>query len=143
MYTLAENHEENEVSEYLFMENLWNFDAVFLCVTVLGVITSANITVAGLMETQRDFSLRKKVVELNCPPARVRTLIEKTGAQKKTASSPYYVLSDPRGTARLRQLGNKNRVRIVVEASDMEAAKELSGEISAKLSRANIDKKIK
>ncbi|MCH5197857.1 MAG: NTP transferase domain-containing protein [Oscillospiraceae bacterium] len=143
IYSLAENAEGGEVSEYLFMENLWNFDAVFLCVKLLSVITQANISVSELMETQRDFTLRKKVFEVNCPPSEIRTLIEETGAEKNSSSEPFFTLTGAKGTARIRQLGNKNRVKVVVEAADMETAKELSGEISAKLNAGNIDKKSK
>jgi len=140
LFSLCENGVKPEISEYLFIENLWNFDAVFLCVKLLSVITQANITVSELMETQHDFTLRKKVFEINCPPSQVRTLIEETGAQKNEGDDPFYTVSSSKGKAKIRQLGNKSRVKVVVEAADMETAKELSGEISSKLRSLNIDK---
>ena len=139
---MYENAEETRKEPMEILENLWNFDAVFLCVKLLQVLVGADTSLEKLLETQRDFSVRKKVIEFDCPPAKLRDRIEATGARKTNADDVYYTLRDKKGTARVRQLGNANRLRVLVQAADMEAAKEIAAQISAKIN-ARIDNKIK
>ena len=140
---LFENADNSEVSEYLFMENLWNFDAVFLCVKLLSVLIQTNITVEELVMLQNDFAMRKRVIELNCPPSKVRQLIEDTGAIRREKNDAFYSIRTAKGTAKIRLLGNANRIKILVQAADAETAKELSGDIFAKFKQVHIDNNIK
>lgn len=140
---LLENSDNETVSEYTFLENLWNFDAVFLCVKLLSVLVQANMSVAELMTLQSDFAIRKRVIELNCPPSKIRRIIEDTGAVKQRKRDAYYTVQTEKGTAKIRQLGNANRIRILVQAADLEAAKELGGDICAKFRHVDIDNNIK
>ena len=140
---LIENADVGPVGEEALLESIWNFDAVLLCVKLMGVLAQAGISLAELTSLQQDFSIRKRVFELSSPPSKVRSLIEKTGAKKKDRSDVYYSLSTAKGTAKLRQLGNGSRVKILVQAADTEAAKELSVDILSKIRLADIDNNIK
>ena len=131
---LYENAGEQTADPRAFLENLWNFDAVFLCVKLLRVLVTGELTVEELLSSRRSFFVRKKVIELDCPPSLLRDKIKAAGAGKN-AADVYYTLKNAKGTARLRQLGNLSRVRVLVEAADMETAKELTAEINAKFSR--------
>ena len=111
---LLENNENPEITDRAFLDNLWNFDAVFLCVKLLSVIVSANISIEELLSVQNDFVLRKRIVELDCPPEKIRTMIEETGAKKGSPLEHFYIYHTSKGTARIRQLGNENRLKILV-----------------------------
>ena len=63
----------------------------------------------------------------------------KSGAVK-SAGDIYYVLDTRLGRIRLRQMGNSRKIRILTEADDMEAAKEISLYITKKIKSTNIDK---
>ena len=133
------NAETSEIKNLLF-DSLWNFDAVFLCIKVLSVIAQANITVDELLSLQKNFYLRRRVIELDCPPASVRSRILRSGAAKKKIGDDYYRIEGDRGVAKVRQIGNTNRIKVVVEAADSEIAKELGAELISKIKRPNIDK---
>lgn len=136
---LLENNENPEITDRAFLDNLWNFDAVFLCVKLLSVIVSANISIEELLSVQNDFVLRKRIVELDCPPEKIRTMIEETGAKKGSPLEHFYIYHNSKGTARIRQLGNENRLKILVEAADTETAKEMAGELLSKFKQTNLD----
>ena len=136
---LLENNENPEITDRAFLDNLWNFDAVFLCVKLLSVIVSANISIEELLSVQNDFVLRKRIVELDCPPEKIRTMIEETGAKKGSPLEHFYIYHTSKGTARIRQLGNENRLKILVEAADTETAKEMAGELLSKFKQTNLD----
>lgn len=140
---LYENAGEAPAEPMELLECLWCFDAVFLCVKLLQVLVTAKISVEELLYAQRDFSVRRKVIELDCPPAKLRERLEAAGARKDRGTDVYYRISGSKGTAQLRQLGNANRLRMLVEAADMETAKELTAQISAKISGCDIDNKTK
>jgi len=58
----------------------------------------------------------------------------------KNKNDAYYTLSNRKGKARIRQMGNSNRIRVLAEAHDMETAKELSVFVAEKIKNSNIDK---
>ena len=123
-----------------FIDNLWNFDAVFLCAKVIGVITEAHTDLEHLMSLQSDFVLRKKIITLDRSPAVIRRMILKAGGRKKDSEDVYYSFSGRRDAdVKVRQLGNTNRLRVVIQASDTEAAKEISADLIAKLKSIHID----
>ena len=136
---LVDNTENAPVDEEAVLNSLWNFDAVFLCARLLGILTNADISLEELTQLQRDFSMRKRVVEIDSPPSKIRSIIEKTGAVKNERTDAYYSLSTAKGSVRLRQLGNGSRIKVLVQAADMEAAKEVSMEILSKIHQADID----
>ena len=120
--------------------NLWNFDAVFLCVKIISVLTEANTDLEHLMSLQNDFVVRRKVVELDRAPSEIRRIFLNAGGRKKSSAEPYYSFGDHRGAdVKIRQLGNSNRVRLVIQAADTETAKEIGGDLLSKLQSINID----
>lgn len=125
----------------LMIDNLWNFDAVFLCAKLIGVLSEADTDLDHLMSLQQEFVIRKKVIEMDCDASGVRTLIRKSGAMKDTANDGYYRIDYAKGSAKIRQLGNTNRIKLLVQAADTEAAKELSAEVLSKIKGIIIDKK--
>ena len=134
---IYENEDNTEVSADLFLDNLWNFDALFLCFRLLNVIVNSNMTLKQLLNIQRNKVIKKRVMELNCSPAEIRGKIDAVGAKKKNKGNPYYYYNTEKGTVKIRQLGNASRVRVMVEAADAETAKELSGDIYARLTEQN------
>ena len=143
VYRLIENDLAPDISDHLFLDNIWNFDAVFLCVKLLSVLVLSNTSIEELLSMQNDFSLRRRIVALDCPPEKIRPLIEEIGAKKGSSYEKYYIYQSAKGKAKIRQLGNESRVKILVEATDAESAKELSGDLSAKFKQSNIDNILK
>ena len=139
LLTVYENAFIGDVSAMQLMENLWNFDAVFLCVKLLNVLFSANTTLAELMIGRADFAVRKKIIEMDVPASELRSRIESAGAEKGSTDEVYYRLNTKKGTVKLRQLGNSDRIRILCEATDMETASELSADICKKIAKLDID----
>ena len=134
---------ENLTAE-LLLDNLWNFDSVFLCAKVIAVLNEANTDLEHLMSLQNDFVLRRKVITLDRAPSAIRHMLLKAGGRKKENTDPYYSFHSHRGAdVKIRQLGNTNRMRLVIQASDAEAAKEISADLIAKLQSINIDNKDK
>ena len=139
-YRLIDQTSDFALPPRTLLENIWNFDALFLCFKLLSVLSQANVTLEELSSLEGGFALRGRVLELNCGPARVRRLIEGAGAAKKQSDTPYFVYDGKKGTAKIRQLGNTSRIKILVEAANAEAAKELSGDICAKFQQGDIIK---
>ena len=83
-------------------------------------------------------SVRKNVCVFDCEPAKLNRALEAVFGARAAGDSAYRV-SDPRSSARVRQLGNTSRVRILAESAEMEAAKELTAEITEKIHAAIID----
>ena len=119
--------------------HIWAFDAVFLAARLLALMSQANMSAAQLMDTQTDFALRKNIYEFNCEPRFIREKIKNSGGERAQGDI-YFVVKNRKGCARIRQLGNGNRIRVLVEAADMEAAKELSADITGKINSCDIDK---
>ena len=57
----------------------------------------------------------------------------------KAPGSAWFRVAENGREARIRQLGNSSKERILSEAAEMEAAKELSAEIIGKIHQAVID----
>ena len=129
---LTDNTDYSNVSDDIFLESLWNFDAVFLCAKLIGLLLETGIPMSELMSVQKEFAMRKKIIDLNCDPADVRALIEKTGAVRASDRS-FFCLSTGKGRVRMRQIGNASKIKMLVDAANLETAKEVSGEISAML----------
>lgn len=136
---LYENAPGAAVDPQVFLENVWNFDAVFLCVKLLNVLVTAGVTLQSLLASQPGFNLRKKVVEVDCLPSNLRNRIASAGVEREPENGVYYGFNDAKGSVKVRQLGNANRVRILAQAGSMEAAKELTAQIQAKINAADID----
>ena len=117
--------------------SLYHFDAVFLCAKLLGVLLRSRGTVAGLVGDEKSFFVRRKVIEIDCPPSQVRDRLVSAGATKRRGEDVYYTLPTQKGSARVRQLGNGSRLRLLVEAADMETAKEIAAGIDLKIQRTN------
>lgn len=119
--------------------NLWAFDCIFLCVKLLNILLTSKMTLQQISALQEDFALRKSIIEFDCEPSRIRNLIKNSGAKKINNSDVFYVYQSRKGNARIRQLGNKNRIRLLIEAADMETAKEISIDLSDKFNLCDID----
>ncbi len=139
-FPISSFEEETQRPGALLLNNLWNFDAVFLCIKTLSVIVEANIDLEQLTSLQPDFVLRKKVYEIDCAPSDIRKRIRHAGASGEK-NDAYYEVREAGGTARIRQLGNTNRIRLVVQAADTEAAKEISAQLLSKIRMMDIDNK--
>lgn len=131
--------EEIEVSGISLIDNLWNFDALFLGAKLAGILSVTGLTLEELCRLQKDFAVRKSVMNANCTPGEVRAKILSTGAEKTARNDVYYTVDGKKGTVRMRQLGNSDRIRLLVEAADMETAKELTAEFERKFELRDID----
>ncbi|MBR3768578.1 MAG: NTP transferase domain-containing protein [Clostridia bacterium] len=121
------------------LNNIWCFDPVMMFAKLINIMNSADISLMQLFEYQKDFALRKSIIEFEGEPSLLRNAINNCGAERH-GSDIYYILEKRNGKARLRQMGNANRIRLLVEAVDMESAKEIAVFISEKIKNGNIDK---
>ncbi len=113
---------------------LWAFDCVFLCVKLLQIMSETEMTLQQLCDLQEDFALRKSIIEFDCEPSEVRKKILASGATKNSEEDVFFVVETRKGIVRIRQMGNSNRIRMLVEAADMETAKEIAVDVSGKFS---------
>ena len=130
---------EFETDKKTVTDNLWNFDALFLCVKLLDVIFQTGVSVAELCEMQNDFSVRSRIIELACAPSGIRNKITASLNAEKVPGEVYYNVISQKGDVKVRQLGNTSRIRMLVEAADMETAKEIMVDMSGKFAAADID----
>lgn len=135
--------EETDTAGISLTDNLWNFDALFLGAKIAGILSLTGLTLEELCRLQDDFTVRRSIVETNCPPGEIKRKIKETGAEKGARNNVYYGLTDRRGTVRMRQLGNSSKIRILAEAADMETAKEISAAVQRKFGSHDIDKRTK
>ncbi len=125
-------------SNDVILDNIWCFDPVLMSAKLLNIISESEESLEQLFEYQSDFALRKSIIEFDGIPGKIRKIFETNGAYKYDEG--YYVLNNRKGKIRLRQLGNSSRIRVLAEAADMEAAKELSVFAAEKIKKGNIDK---
>ncbi len=129
---LYQNGQRTETPD--LQKHLWCFDALFLACTFIRYLSDNGLTVKEALIEQPKTVSRQETVDLDSSPANVRSLILSTGATKeKGADNPYYGYHSPSGTIKIRQLGNSAKVRILVEAAGMEAAKELVQDVKMRL----------
>lgn len=143
VYRVFENGTNDfSADKKMLLDNLWNFDAVHLFAKTINVLASANVTLHELCALKDDFSVRSKIIELNGQPSAVRRNILALSAEKKSPGAVYYDIPVRGGAAKIRQLGNTSRIRMLVEAADTEAAKEIMTFVSSKFVSADIDNKL-
>ncbi len=135
----------NNSKEYMpdrekLMNNIWFFDPIMMLGKILNIISNAEISLSKLFEFQRDFASRKAIIEFDGSPSQLRDVL--SGFDLYDNDKVYRVFSKRNGKVRLRQLGNSSKIRLLVEAADMEIAKELSVSVTEKIKNANIDKNI-
>lgn len=135
--------QETDKSGISLIDNLWNFDALMLGAKLAGILSVTGLTLEELCRLQNDFAVRKSVVQMNCPPSEINRRIKEIGAVKGKRNSVYYDLYDRRGLVKLRQLGNSDKIRVLVEAADTETAKELGAFLMSKIESCDIDNTLK
>ncbi len=135
--------EESDKTGVSLIDNLWNFDALFLGAKLAGILSVTGLSLEELCRLQDDFTVRKSIVEMNCPPGEIKQKITETGAVKGSRNNVYYSLNDRHGTVRMRQMGNSGKIRILVEAADMETAKEINASVQRKFETRDIDNTVK
>ncbi len=123
------------------LPSLWNFDALFLCAALLKALSERACSLKEALSGVNRSYVRQADVPIDVDPGEIRGGIVSLGAVKTAAEDPYYTLSTAKGNVRVRQLGNSSRIRILTEAANMEAAKELSGDVKAKIIASLLDKK--
>lgn len=122
----------------VILDNIWCFDPLLMCAKLFGIISESRERLEQLFEFQNDFALRKSIFEYSDTPSEIRKMIEASGAEKY--DDTHYIINSRKGRARIRQLGNSARIRVLAEASDMETAKELSVFVAEKIKSGDIDK---
>ena len=122
----------------LIFNSLWLFDSVFLAFRLCELMAETGLGLSELLNGVETVSVRKNVCEFDCAPGVLHKSMEQCFGQRDPGS-PYYRVSGEQSSAKVRQLGNSSRVRILSESADMEAAKELTGEIMRKIHQAVID----
>lgn len=138
---LYENSQESIIYDNeIFTKNIWCFDPVLMLAKLISVIDETNYSLEDLFECEKDFTVRKNIIELDDEPCNIKNLLERS-CKKKKAEDVYYSIDCRSGSVRLRQLGNANKIRMLVEAADMESARELSDFAIQKIKSANIDNK--
>lgn len=120
------------------LKNIWCFDTIFLISKLVNILQNTKLSLENLFEYQKDFTVRKNIINFENAPSEIRNVIENMGGTKNHDSS-YYSVSDRNAKIRLRQLGNGSRIRMLVEAADMETAREISDGIIEKFRVTNID----
>lgn len=120
------------------LNNLWFFDKIFLIAKTINILSAADVTLSQLFDYQRDFSSRKTIIEYEGEPSELRNILSRFDTYDD--DGVYKVIERRNGKARLRQLGNTSKIRLLVEAADMEIAKEISIMITEKIKKGNIDK---
>lgn len=139
-FRVFENDNPNHsFSAEKIMNNLWSFDPVMMIARIINVMTESMQTLEQLLHYQDDFTMRKNIIELDVDAGRIRERILASGASRKDNDS-YYTILNRKGRARIRQIGNSSRVRILSEAYDMETAKELTAFVTEKIKNSYIDK---
>ena len=93
------------------------------------------IVVESFMETVKESLLNREHISLRG----FGSFIIKHRAEKTARNDVYYTVDGKKGTVRMRQLGNSDRIRLLVEAADMETAKELTAEFERKFELRDID----
>lgn len=129
----------NSISKEQILDSVWCFDPVLMIAKLFNVISTTGYTLDKLFEFQKEFALRKSIIEFDGEAGHILSVL-KNCAEKKNNGDVYFVVNMRNGNARLRQLGNANRIRMLVEAADMETAKEIAVFVSEKIKNANIDK---
>lgn len=120
------------------LNNIWFFDPIMMIGKILNIISNAEISLSKLFEYQRDFASRKAIIEFDGSPSQLRDVLSEFDLYDN--DKVYRVFNKRNGKVRLRQLGNSSKIRLLVEAADMEIAKELSVSVTEKIKNANIDK---
>ncbi len=136
---IYENSEDYSIEKSIMIENLWSFDPITAVIRMLNIMLSTGMTLSQLFEFCDDFVLRKDVIDFDGEPSRIRDLLKKI-SESKEENDVYYHIIRRNGTIRLRQMGNSAKIRVIVDALDMESAKELSVFAAEKIKNANIDK---
>ena len=133
------NSVELKLSKESVIDSIWCFDPVLMLAKLIKVITDSGLSLEKLFEYQKDFALRKSIIDFDGEAGRVFSVLNRC-AEKEKSEDVYFVIKTRNGNARLRQMGNANRIRMLVEAVDMETAKEIAVTVSEKIKNANIDK---
>lgn len=124
--------------ENIFTDNIWCFDSLFLLSRLANVLSSTGMNLSELMEYQKDFTVRRNIFDFDNDASEIRKMIENCGAVKNDKDF-YYKINCRKGLVRLRQVGNASRIRMIVDASDMETARELTSDVLKKIKDTNID----
>ena len=130
---------ETPPDKALVFRCLWAFDSVFLAFRVCEMAARTKMKLTELLQNVESVSVRKNICVFDCEPARLHRTMEKVFGGRD-AGSVYYRAVGKGSGAKIRQLGDSNRVRILSESADMEAAKELAAEIAEKIRSAVLDK---
>lgn len=118
---------------------LWAFDSVFLAFRVCEMVAQSNMKLTELLQNVESISVRKNICVFDCEPARLHRAMESVFGGR-APGSVYYRAAGRDSGAKIRQLGDSSRVRILSESADMEAAKELSAEIAERIRQGIVDK---
>ena len=117
---------------------LWAFDSVFLAFRVCELIAQTRLKLSELLKNVESVSVRKNICVFDCEPAQLHRTMEAVFGGR-AAGSAYYRAEGKGSGAKIRQLGNSSRIRILSESTEMEAAKELTAEITEKIHQAILD----
>lgn len=115
------------------LSSIWNFDALFLAAFLLRYLHEKHAKLGDVISRAEQVVVRKLDLPLGTEPGLIRGKIVSLGAKRRDPEDPYYRIEDARGRIRIRQLGNAAKIRVLVEATSAETAKELSGEIRDRL----------
>ncbi len=131
----------DSINDRTVLQSVWTFDMFLAVAKLLRVLEEADISLASLFECHKNFALKKTVIDVENNCSDIRKLIVSCGATRPSGEI-YYIFDGRMGKVRLRQMGNSKKIRILAEADDMEAAKEISVFVAKKIKNANIDKEI-
>lgn len=134
------NADGNVPEKAELLDSLWAFDAVFLAFDICSVMAQTGMSLSALLENGGDCIMQKKVYTFDMDAGELRRHIGDS-LGKKPGQTSYYTFRDGRGSVRVRQLGNTNRVRVLAEAAELETARELTDDIINKIKSACIDKR--
>ncbi len=130
---------KNKYPEKLILNSIWTSDMFMLTAKLLNVLSCTGMSLEDLFECHKSFAVRKSVLELNENACEIRKKLSACGA-RRSSDNIYFVYEGNLGRVRMRQLGNSRKIRILAEADDMEAAKEISVFVAQKIKSHYVDK---
>lgn len=140
VYRIFENSSNNiSFSERRILNSVWTADMFMLTAKLLDILNNTDISLEALFECHKNFAVRKSILDVGIKAQNVRKVLMDCGAVK-AQDNIYYVFDGRIGKVRIRQLGNSSKIRMLAEADDMEAAKEISVLMTQKIKNHNVDK---
>lgn len=120
---------------------LWVRDGLFMAVKLLAIMKERGVSLSHLLSELPDFSVARQIVEVDMLPSRLADFFSAQGEVVANAEEGI-TLSRGEGSLLITPSHSGKKLRLVAEAANMEAAKELCADIEKELKHgASLDRK--